>query len=115
MFSERRCSYKFLKIHRKHLCYSLFFNKLAGVFQLKYLIIQILYISSVVFVAIGNFYYVTIYHSINFFWYIVLYSITIANYDYRRKVKNRKNNINLTSSSQKNSTGTSVGQTTRQR
>ena len=43
-----------------------------------------------IFLAIGNFYYVGIYHSVDLYLYIVLYSIAIVNYDYRRKIKNRK-------------------------
>ena len=30
MFFEKRCSWKFRKIHRKHLCQSIFFNNVAG-------------------------------------------------------------------------------------
>ena len=36
--------------------------------------------------------YAEIYQSIDFYQYLVLYSITIINYDYRRKIKNRKQN-----------------------
>ena len=30
VFCKKRCSQKFSKIHRKHLCQSLYFNKVAG-------------------------------------------------------------------------------------
>ena len=45
------------------------------------------------FVAIGNFYYVGIYHSVDLYQYIVLYSVAIVNCDYRRKIKKRKKNV----------------------
>ena len=44
----------------------------------------------IIFAAIGNFYYVGIYHSVDLYQYIALYSIAIVNYDYWRKIKNRE-------------------------
>ena len=44
----------------------------------------------IIFAAIGNFYYVGIYHSVDLYQYIARYSIAIVNYDYRHKIKNRK-------------------------
>ena len=46
-----------------------------------------LYIFAVIFVAITNFYYVGINHSVDFYYYIVLYNITIVSYGYQRKLK----------------------------
>ena len=46
-----------------------------------------------IFAAIGNLYYLGIYHFVYFYWHIILYSITIVNYDYRRKIKIRKKYI----------------------
>ena len=48
-----------------------------------------LYIFAVIFVAITNFYYVGINHSVDFYYYISLYNITIVSYGYQRKLKNR--------------------------
>ena len=47
----------------------------------------------IIFAAIGNFYYVGIYHSVDLYQYIALYSIAIVNYDYWRKIKNREKNV----------------------
>ena len=46
-----------------------------------------LYIFAVIFVAITNFYYVGINHSVDFYYYISLYNITIVSYGYQRKLK----------------------------
>ena len=48
-----------------------------------------LYIFAVIFVAITNFYYVGINHSVDFYYYISLYNKTIVSYGYQRKLKNR--------------------------
>ena len=47
-----------------------------------------LYIFAVIFVAITNFYYVGINHSVDFYYYISLCNITIVSYGYQRKLKN---------------------------
>ena len=44
------------------------------------------------FVVNGNFYYVGIYHSDDFYIILLLYSMTTVNYDYQRNIHNRKKN-----------------------
>ena len=61
-------------------------------------------------VAIGNSYSLRIYHSVDLYQHIVLCKKAIANYDYRRKIKNRKTEKkkNVTITSEKISRSSSI-------